>query len=169
MSDIFSSIRITGITCDRCHLYESNWTLYSSVTCIAKKIYETRTDELHTAWINPCMPSLRADTERDFCPVVSSFHQTYKADKRSCYLSSGRALFTHQEPGGHYFSSRIKLTSFAFHLTGATKCKAFIGPRKNSTAKKLKNGSVHTHSESSPSTKLANYLEMHTSKLQQVK
>ena len=42
-----------------------------------------------------------------FFLVVSSFHQTYKADKRrSCYLSTGQALFTHQEPGGHYFSSR---------------------------------------------------------------
>jgi len=42
-----------------------------------------------------------------FFPVVSSFHQTYKADKRrSCFLSTGRALFTHQKPGGHYFSSR---------------------------------------------------------------
>jgi len=40
-------------------------------------------------------------------PVVSSFHQTYIADKRrSFYLSTGRALSTHQEPEGHYFSSR---------------------------------------------------------------
>jgi hypothetical protein len=39
--------------------------------------------------------------------LVSSFHQTYKADKRrSSYLSTGRALFTNQEPEGHYFSSR---------------------------------------------------------------
>ena len=38
-------------------------------------------------------------------PVVSSFHQTFKADKRrSCYLSTEQALFTHQEPGGHYFT-----------------------------------------------------------------
>jgi len=55
----------------------------------------------------PCVPSLMVDTERDFFPVVSSFHQTYKADKRrSCYLSTGWAVLTHQEPGGHYFSSR---------------------------------------------------------------
>jgi hypothetical protein len=29
-----------------------------------------------TPWINPHMPSLKVDTERDFFPVVSSFHQT---------------------------------------------------------------------------------------------
>ena len=106
-SDIFSSTRRTGISSDSRHLYQSNWILHSSVTCISKKEYEARTDEWHTAWINPRVPSLGVDTERDFFPVVSSFHQTYKADKRrSCYLSTGRALFTHQEPGGHYFSSR---------------------------------------------------------------
>jgi len=88
-------------------LYESNCTLHSSVTRISKKKYETRSDEWHTAWINPHVPSLRVDTERDFFPVVSSFLQTYKSNKRrSCHLSTGRALFTHQEPGGHYFSSR---------------------------------------------------------------
>ena len=44
-SDIFSSIRRTGISCDSRQLYESNWTLHPSVTCISKKKYETRTDE----------------------------------------------------------------------------------------------------------------------------
>jgi len=39
-----------------------------------RKKYETRTDEWHTAWINPRVPSLRVDTERDFYPMVSSFH-----------------------------------------------------------------------------------------------
>ena len=64
-------------------------------------------DEWHTAWINPRVSSLGVDTERDFHSVVSSFHQTYKADKvTSLYLSTGRALFTHKEPGGHYFSSK---------------------------------------------------------------
>ena len=43
------------------------------------------------------------------------------------------------------------------------------GPWKHSTAKKLENGSVHTQGESSLSTKLANYSEMHTSDLQQAK
>ena len=65
-SDIFSSIGRTGITCDSRHLYESNWTLHSSVTCISKKKHETRTDEWHTAWINPRVPSLRVDREREF-------------------------------------------------------------------------------------------------------
>jgi len=40
------------------------------------------------------------------------------------------------------------LTSFASSLTAATKCNPWIklswGPSKHSTAKKLKNGSVHT-------------------------
>jgi hypothetical protein len=42
-----------------------------------------------------------------FFPVVSSFHRAYKANKRrSYYLNTGRALFIHQEPGSHYFSSK---------------------------------------------------------------
>jgi hypothetical protein len=81
-SDIFCSIRKTRTSCDSCQLYESNWTQHSSVIYISKKIYETRTDEWHTAWINPLVPSLGVDTERDFHPVVSSSHQTYKADKK---------------------------------------------------------------------------------------
>jgi len=106
-SDIFYSVRRWGICRDNRHLFESNWTLHSSVTCISKKIYETRTDEWHTAWISPRASFFRVDTERDFHPAVSSFHQTYKADKiRSLYLSTGWAIFTHKAPGGHYFSSR---------------------------------------------------------------
>ena len=55
-------------------------------------MYETRTDEWHTAWINPRVPFFGVDTERDFYPVVSSLHQTYEADKiRSLYLSTGWA------------------------------------------------------------------------------
>ena len=67
----------------------------------------------------------------------------------------------------------IMLISFASHLTAATKCSPWIklswGPWKYSTAKKLKNGSVHTQGESSMSTNLANYLEMHTGELQQAR
>jgi len=48
-SDIFCSIRRSWISCDSRHLYESNWTLHSSVTCISNKTYETRNDEWHTA------------------------------------------------------------------------------------------------------------------------
>jgi len=56
--------------------------------------------------IHACHPSGWIQSEI-FSPVISSFHQTYKADKRRfCYLSTGRTVFTHQEPGGHYFSSR---------------------------------------------------------------
>jgi len=36
-SDNFSSIRRTGIPCDSRPLYESSWTLHSSVTCISMK------------------------------------------------------------------------------------------------------------------------------------
>ena len=64
-SDIFSSIRRTGNNCEIRHLYESNWTVHSSVTSISKKKYETGTDEWHTAWINPRVPSLRVDAERN--------------------------------------------------------------------------------------------------------
>jgi len=74
-SDIFCSNRRSGISCDSRQLYDSNWTLHSSVTCISKKIYETRIDEWHTAWINPRVPSLGVATERDFLPGVSLFHQ----------------------------------------------------------------------------------------------
>jgi len=90
-SDIFCSVRRSGISCDSHHLFESNWTLLSYVTCISKKICETRTDEWHTAWINPRMSFLVVDRERYFHPVVSSFHQTYKADKiRFLYLITGQ-------------------------------------------------------------------------------
>ena len=123
-SDIFFSIRRSGISCDSRQLYESNWTLHSSITCISKKIYWTRTDEWHTAWINPRVPSLGVDTERDFHPVVSSFHQTYEANKmRSLYLCTGLAPIHKQ---GNWTSllyiERIMLTSFAPRLTTATKC-----------------------------------------------
>jgi len=47
--------RITGIPCDSRHLYESNWTLHSSVTCISKKKYERRTDPPGS--IHACHPS----------------------------------------------------------------------------------------------------------------
>jgi len=72
-SDIFCSIRISGISGDSRHLYEFNWTPHSSVTYISKKMYETKNDEWHTAWINSRLPSLGVDTERDIHPAVSSF------------------------------------------------------------------------------------------------
>jgi len=34
------------------------------------------------------------------------FIKRTKPTKRSCYLGTGLALFTHKETGGHYFSSR---------------------------------------------------------------
>jgi hypothetical protein len=56
-SDNFSSIRRTGVPCDSRHLYESNWTLHSTVTCKNKKKYERRSDEWLTDWTNPRVPS----------------------------------------------------------------------------------------------------------------
>ena len=51
--------------------------------------------------IHACHPSGWINSEI-FSSVLFSFHQTCKADKRrSCYLGTGRALFTHKEPGSH--------------------------------------------------------------------
>jgi len=45
--------------------------------------------------------------QRDIFPSGFFILSTIQSrQKRSCYLSTGRALFTHQEPEGHYFSSR---------------------------------------------------------------
>ena len=121
------------------------------------------------------MPSLRENRERDFNPVVSSYFQTYITRKtRSLYLSAGRALFTHTHTHGTWRSliylERITLTSFASHLTAATKCNPWIklprGALNRSTAKKLNNGSVQTQCESSTSIEVANYSEMHKNELQ---
>jgi len=77
----------------------------------------------------------RGEYRARFFPVFSSFHQTYKADKRrSCYLSTGQALFTHQEPGGHYFSSRESCWHHLPPTSSSHKMqpldKAFMGPLK---------------------------------------
>jgi hypothetical protein len=76
---------------------------------------------------------------------------------------------------GHYSHTRnlevitLVRENHASHLTAATKCNPWIklswGPWKHSTANKLKNGSVQTQGESTPSTKLA----LHTSGLQQAR
>jgi len=85
-SDIFSSIRRPGISCDSRQLYESNWTLHSFFTCISKKKYETRTDEWHTAWINPRVPSLGMDTERDFFHWFLHFINHTKPTKENPFI-----------------------------------------------------------------------------------
>jgi len=113
------------------------------------------------------------DTERDFFPVVSSFHQTYKADKRKyCYFSTGRALITHQVSGGHCFSSR---ESCWHHLPPTsqqpqmqTLDKTSMGPLKF-YCQEIEKWFVHAQGKLSPSTKLANYSVTHTSELQQAK
>jgi hypothetical protein len=62
-----------------------------------RKNIKTRTDEWHTVRMNPHLPPFIQDTERDFFPGVSSFHQTYKDDKiRYCYHITVSELFTHK-------------------------------------------------------------------------
>ena len=80
ISSLQSAERGSLVTVVNC-VSPTGWTLHSSVTCISKKKYETRTDEWHTAWINPRVPSLGVDTERDFFPVVSSFIKNTKPTK----------------------------------------------------------------------------------------
>jgi len=56
--------------------------------------------------IHACHPSRWIHSEI-FTQWFLHFIQHTKADKiKSCYLSTGRALFTHNKHGGHYFSSR---------------------------------------------------------------
>jgi hypothetical protein len=102
-SDIFSSIRRTEISCESRHLYESNWTLHPSIICISNKIththtyiyiyiymHETITDEWHTAYINPRLPSLWVDRERDFIQVVSLYHHTKSTKEHPVILVLNR-------------------------------------------------------------------------------
>ena len=141
LSGIFCSNRWMGISCDSRQMHEAKWTIHSSVTYIFKKIYETRTDEWHTALINPRVPSLGVDTEGDFHPMVSSFHQTYRADKiRYCYLSTGWALFTNTRNLEVITLAWEKhVDTFASLLTTVRKCHPWIkvssGPWKYSTPK----------------------------------
>jgi len=91
-----------GISCDCRHMHEFNFLRYLP---FQEKIWNKNWWMEHR--LDQSMPAvLRVWYRRRFSPT-SSFHKTYKADKRrSCYLSNGRALFTHMEPGGHYFSSQ---------------------------------------------------------------
>jgi hypothetical protein len=71
---------------------------------------------------------------------------------------------------GSYKASRVFIICLPLHRNHKMQPldKAFMGARKYSIAKKLKNGSVQTQGNSSPSTKLANCSE-NTSKLQQAR
>jgi hypothetical protein len=44
-------------------------------------MYETRTDEWHTAWTNPRVPSLRVGTERDLLKWFLHFIKDAKQKK----------------------------------------------------------------------------------------
>jgi hypothetical protein len=68
--------------------------------------------------------------------------------KRSCYLGTGRALFTHKEPGGHYFSWR---ESCWHHLLPTSQQsqnvpldKAFMEPQKVFYSQENGNSTVQT-------------------------
>jgi hypothetical protein len=115
--------------------------------------------------------SLGLDTQREFL-VVSSFHQTYKPDKRRpCYLGTGRAHTRNLEFITLARENHVNITCLPPHSSHKMQPldNAFMGPWEHSTTKKFKNGSVHTQGESLPSTKLANYSEMHTSEQQQAR
>ena len=174
-SGIFRAIRRPEISCANLHLCESNWTLHFSVTCISKKIYETRTDKCHTAWINPRVPSLGVDTERDFSPSGFFISSNIRSRQNKILLTKYRTgtIYTQGAWMSLLYIERIMLTSFASHLKTAIKCNPWLklsrSPRKHSTAKKLKNSSVQTQGESAPSTKLANNSSMHTSELQEAR
>jgi len=95
--------------------------------------------------------------------------------KRSCCLGTGRALFTHKEPGGHCFRSRepcwhnlpptsqqSQNVTLGWNFHGAPE--NILLPRKWNIAPFKPRGG-----ESSPSTKMANNLTVHTSELQQAR
>jgi hypothetical protein len=81
-SDIFSSIRRTGISCDSRQPYESSRTIHPSVTCISRKIYETRTDERHTAWLDQRVPFLGVDSAQIFTQLFLYFIKHTKPIKK---------------------------------------------------------------------------------------
>jgi len=72
------------------------------VTCISKKVYESRTDEWLTAWITQRVASFGLDKYRDFHPMVFSFLLINKADK-ICSFSPNitLALLIYKEPWVH--------------------------------------------------------------------
>jgi len=63
-------------------MLESKWTIHSSVTSISKNIYETRTDEWHTGWINPLVPFLRVDKNEIFTQMFLHFIKHKKRGKK---------------------------------------------------------------------------------------
>jgi hypothetical protein len=86
-SGIFCSIRRTEISCDSRQLYESKWTRHSFFTGIPKKMYETRTDEWHTASINPRVSSLGVDTSEIFTQWFLHFIKHTKPTEKKILLS----------------------------------------------------------------------------------
>jgi len=91
-SDILFSIRRSRISCDSRQLYESSWSLHSSVILFPRKCMKQELMNGTPPGSNHECTSFGVDTERGFHSVVSSLHQTYEADKiRSLYLSTGRA------------------------------------------------------------------------------
>jgi hypothetical protein len=52
---------VTVVTC-----MSTNGHFIPPLLVFPRKKYKKRTDEWHTSWINPRVPSLRVDTQRDF-------------------------------------------------------------------------------------------------------
>ena len=140
--------RRTGISCDSRQLYESNWTLHSSVTCISNKIYETRNDEWHTAWVDPRVPSLWVDTERDFSQWFLHFIKHTKPTKEDPVILVQDGHYSHtRKLKGITLAREIRVHIICLQPHKRHKMsrldKAFMWSIKHSSAKKLKNRSLH--------------------------
>ena len=119
ISDIFCSVLRTWISCDFFEIYLSIWTLHSSVTCISKEVYESRTDELLTAWITPRVPSFGVDKYRYFHPM-GFLISSYKQSRQNMTLFSQYHTGIIHTPGtlcSLIYLDRITLTSSASLLT----------------------------------------------------
>ena len=147
------------ISCDSRHLHESNFLRYLHFK--EKNMKHELMNGTPPGSIHACHPSGWIQSEI-FTQWSLHFIKICKADKRkSCYLSTVQALFTHKEPGDHYFIlQQPQNVTLRYNFNGAL---------KTFYCQKLKNGSVQTQGESSPSTKFANFSEIHESELQQAK
>jgi hypothetical protein len=94
------------------------------ITRISKKKYETGIDERHTTWINPHLPSLGVDTERDFFQWFLNFIKHGKQAKEDDVILVLDGQYSTWRP--LLLLERIMLTSFASCLTAATKCNPWI-------------------------------------------
>jgi len=124
-----------------------------------KKKYEPRTDEWHTVWINPRVPSLGWIQSEIFSQWFLHFIKHTKPTKEDPVILVLDGHYSHTRNLEVITLARenhvdiISLPPHSIHKIQLLD-KAFLGPWKLSTAKKLKNGSVHTQGELSLSTKI---------------